>query len=93
MAVQLNHPQKLRDPGTKPSALLCVFNILRSQNTNQIEGSKENQTRKAQVLDLCVSYIKRILTPKISHLAFKYKFYCKTIKTIFQCHRSTITII
>lgn len=61
-AVQLNTPQKLRDPGPKPSALLCVFNILKSQNTDQIEGSKEHQTRKAQVY--IKIYMKRILTPK-----------------------------
>lgn len=78
MAVQLTTLQKLRDPGPKPPALLCVYNILKSQNTNQIEGSKENQTRKAQVSDLNVSYMKRILTQKISHL--NGKSYSKTIR-------------
>lgn len=71
MAAQLNAPQKREDPGPKPSAVLYVLNILKSQNTSQKEASKENQTRKAQISDLHVSYINRTLTPKISHLAFK----------------------
>lgn len=93
MAVQLHTPQKLNDPGPKPFALLYVLNTLKSQNTNQIEGSKENQTRKAQVSNLHVSYIKRILTPKISHLAFKQKILFQNYQEFYQCHRSTVTVI
>lgn len=93
MAVQLYTPQKLSDPGPKPFALLYVLNTLKSQNTNQIKGSKENQTRKAQVSNLHVSYIKRISTPKISHLGFKQKILFQNYQKFHQCHRSTVTVI
>lgn len=88
MAAQLNTPQKLRDPGPKPSAVLYVFNILKSLNTNQKEGSKENQTRKAQISDLHVSYMNRTLTPKSSHSALKYTILFQNYQEFYSCHRS-----
>lgn len=80
MVVKLNTPQNPSNPGSKASTCCMFLILLKMPNTNYIEGSTEDQIRKAQISDFDLSYMKRILTLKSPFLHLNRQSYSKTIR-------------